>query len=93
MEGVNTAGVVSVAVGALTAVTATAATYYLASQPEPNSVPAVDLNNQSDILEVCLPFTGNTVICVFADFFRLLCPSNQRKGDILLLVRTLHACT
>ena len=57
MEGVNTAGVVSVAVGALTAVTATAATYYLASQQEPNSVPAVDLNNQSDILEVCLAFT------------------------------------
>ena len=53
----NAAGVVSVAVGALTAVTATAATYYLASQPEPNSVPAVDLNNQSDILEVCLAFT------------------------------------
>ena len=53
MASIDTLGAVSVAAGALTAVTAAAAAYYLASRPEPNSIPAVDLDNQSDTYEVC----------------------------------------
>ena len=45
-------GPTCVAVGALTAATAAAATLYLNHIPEPNYVPLVDLNNQSDELEV-----------------------------------------
>jgi hypothetical protein len=44
----------SIGAGVVTAVTAAAATYYLASQPEPNVIPPIDLSDQSVVYEVCV---------------------------------------
>lgn len=45
---------VSIGAGVVTAVTAAAATYYVATQPEPNVIPPIDLSDQSIVLEVCM---------------------------------------
>ena len=52
-DSIMSMGPISVAAGALTALAAGAATYYIANSPEPNCVPPVDLSNQSDVYEVC----------------------------------------
>ena len=49
----DSVGPLSVAAGALTALAAGAATYYIATRVEPNCVPPVDLSTQSDVYEVC----------------------------------------
>ena len=47
----DTGGALGVTLGAVTAVTAAAATYYIATRPEP-LIPPTDINDQATILEV-----------------------------------------
>ena len=47
-------GPICATVGALTAVTGLAATYYLNGMPDPNCLPPIDLNDQTYVLEVRL---------------------------------------